>query len=113
MDADEAIDCHSYAHLRGLQVNHLEFNSLRPPIRALHHSCDEINDAALVARSIRTTECNRFGATTIYLQRKAGVSSISNKANTHKGDSAEEKERIRIPNPCWRQVINEGGERLG
>jgi hypothetical protein len=65
-----------------------------------------------VTRGIRTTERDRLSATTINLQREAGVPSITDKAHTRQGDAAEEEEWVRIPDPRWRQVIHKGRERL-
>lgn len=88
----------------------MQLNLLRPSVRSLNNSRNQVNGAPFVASRICTTESDRVGAASINLQRQPRMFPITDEANTGEGDAPEEEERIRIPHACWREIVHERRE---
>ena len=85
----------------------MQLDLLRPSVRSLNDSRNQIDRAAFVAGRIGSTEGDCVGAAPVNLHRQPRMFPIADEANTGKGDAPEKEERIRISHARWREVVHE------
>lgn len=85
----------------------MQLDLLRPSVRSLNDSRNQIDRAAFVAGRIGSTKGDRVGAAPVNLHRQPRMFPITDEANTGKGDAPEKKERIRIAYASWREIVHE------
>ena len=90
----------------------MQLDLLRPSVRSLNDSRNQIDRAAFVAGRIGSTEGDRVGAAPVNLHRQPRMFPITDEASTGKGDAPEKEEWIRIPHARWREVVHERREGL-